>query len=60
MGYVDPQRWPGTKNLTVDRFDVWQILAVFKVGKSMRTNNMINLGLCFLLNILIFSHVIEK
>ena len=60
MGYVDPQRWPGTKNFTVDRFDVWQRLAILKVGKSMGANNTINLGLRFLLNIRIFSHVIKK
>ena len=60
MGYVDPQWWPGTKNLTVNRFDVWQILAVIKIGKSMRANNTINFGLRFLLDIGIFSHVIEK
>jgi hypothetical protein len=60
MGYVDPQWWPGTKNLTVDRFDVWQRLAVLKAGKSMRANNTINLGLRFLLNIRVYSHVIEK
>ena len=60
MGYVDPQWWPGTKNFTVDRFNVWQILAVLKIGKSMRANNTINLGLRFLLNIWIFSHVIKK
>ena len=60
MGYVDPQWWPATKNFTVDRFDVWQRLTVLKVGKSMGANDTINLGLCFLLNIRIFSHVIEK
>ena len=60
MGYVDPQWWPGTKNFTADRFNVWQILAVLKIGKSMRANNTINLGLRFLLNIWIFSHVIKK
>ena len=60
MGYVDPQWWPGTKNFTVNRFDVWQRLAVLKVGKSIRANNTINLDLRFLLNIRIFSHIIEK
>ena len=59
-GYVDPQWWHGTKDFTVDRFDVWQILAVFKPGKSMRANNTINLGLGFLLDIGNLSHVIEK
>jgi hypothetical protein len=60
MGNVDPQWWPGTKNLTVNRFDIWQMLAVVKVGKSMRADNTINLGVRFPLNIGIFSHVIEK
>ena len=60
MGNVDPQWWSRTKNLAVDRFNVWQRLAVLKVGKPMRANNAINLGLRFLLNIRVFSHVIEK
>ena len=43
-GYAD-QWWHGTKD--------------FQLGKSMRANNMINLGLRFLLDIRIFSHVIK-